>query len=265
MSAKLKYGFLALLLGLIALVVSANLWKSSLKVKRFTIEGNRIVEANEISQLINVKRGVQIHDVDLMTVRKDILTHHFIKEVSVERDLPGTLKIVVTERVPLAIVNSGDMLYLDQDGVVLPHSISKELFDLPVLSGFGQSNELKPGTTIRNADVQEALKIFAASKFVSNELYHLISEIRLRDGGDIMLYAAENGVPIIFGRGEIASKLVRLEAFWNDIVREKGSQSLQYIDLRFDEQVVVKWNDKVLSSWKPVTKADIGPLQIRKQ
>ena len=246
MSTKktLKIGFLGLALLAIALVVAANLWKSDLKVKRVTIEGNRIVETAELTQLIKVQKNTQIQEIDLMAVRRNIMSHHFIKDAVVERDLPATLKITVKERVPLAIINSAEILYLDEDGVVLPHSISKQLFDLPVLTGMPDGLSLAPGATLHNADIQEALRILANSKLVSRELYHLISEVRLHNGGDIVLYASEWGVPIIFGRGEIPNKLVRLEAFWNDVVRERGSDNLQYVDLRFDDQVVVRWNKK---------------------
>lgn len=239
-----KFGFITLLVVVIGLIVSANLWKTSLRVQRVTVEGNRIVETAEIMQLVRIQKNTQLQDIDLTAVQKDILSHHFIKDAVVERDLPATLKITITERLPLAIVNGAEILYLDEDGVVLPHSISKQLFDLPVLSGISPEIALAPGGTINNPDVHEALQILATSKLVSKELYHLISEVRLRSGGDIVLYAAEWGVPIIFGRGDIANKLVRLEAFWNDIVREKGSQRLQYVDLRFDDQVVVRWNQK---------------------
>lgn len=241
---KLKFGFLGLLILAIGLVVAANLWKSNLKVKRVTIEGNRIVETAEITQLIKVPKHTQLQDIDLMAVRRDIMSHHFIKDAVVERDLPATLKVTVKERVPLAIINSLEILYLDEDGVVLPHSISKQLFDLPVLTGMPENITATPGTMVTHPDIQEALKILAISKLVSKEVYHLISEVRLRNGGDIVLYAAEWGVPIIFGRGDIASKLVRLETFWNDVVRERGSDNLQYVDLRFDDQVVVRWNHK---------------------
>ena len=243
-SRTLKFGFLGLGLLAIALVVAANLWKSDLKVKRVTIEGNRIVETAELTQLIKVPKNTQLQEIDLMAVRRDIMSHHFIKDAVVERDLPATLKVTVKERVPLAIINSTEILYLDEDGVVLPHSISKQLFDLPVLTGMPDGLALTPGATLKNADIQEALRILASSKLVSKELYHLISEVRLRNGGDIVLYASEWGVPIIFGRGEIPNKLVRLEAFWNDVVHERGSDNLQYVDLRFDDQVVVRWNKK---------------------
>ena len=241
---KLKFGFMGLLLLAVGLIVSANLWKSNLKVKRFTVEGNRIVETAEITQLIKVPKNTQLQDVDLMAVRRDIMSHHFIKDAVVERDLPATLKVTVKERVPLAIINGAEILYLDEDGVVLPHSISKQLFDLPVLTGMPDGVAVTPGATIKNPDIQEALQILASSKLVNKELYHVISEVRLRNGGDIVLYAAEWGVPIIFGHGEIASKLVRLESFWNSVVRERGSDNLQYVDLRFDDQVVVRWNKK---------------------
>lgn len=240
-SRKLKFGFLGILVLAIGMIVLANLWKSDLKVKRVTIEGNRIVETAEIMQLIKVPKNSQLEDVDLMAVRRDILNHHFIKEAVVERDLPATLRVSIQERVPLAIINSTEILYLDDEGVVLPHSISKHLFDLPVLTGLPADSPPKPGMTLKHPDIQEALRILASSKLVSKELYHLISEVRLRNGGDIVLYAAESGVPIIFGRGNIADKLVRFVSFWERVARERGPETLQYIDLRFDDQVVVRW------------------------
>ena len=243
-SRKLKFGFLGLLVLALGLVVCANLWQSGLKVKRVTIEGNRIVETAEITQLIKVPKNTQLQEVDLMAVRRDILSHHFIKDAVVERDLPATLRVTIKERVPLVIINSAEIYYLDEDGVVLPHSISKQLIDLPVLTGISDNIALTPGTKISHPDIKEALNILTSSRLVSKDLYHVISEVRLRNGGDIVLYAAEWGVPIIFGRGEIASKLVRLESFWNTVVRERGAENLQYVDLRFDDQIVVRWNHK---------------------
>lgn len=230
-----------LILGIVGLIVWSNVWKSNLTVSKVTVEGNRIVEANEILQLAQVKPGTPLYDLDLATIRNNVVSNFFIKDAVVERDLPSTVRITVYERSPIAIINRADILYIDEEGVVLPHSISKETFDLPILSGLPSAASLKAGTTLRDADVQEALAILSASKLVSKELYHLISEVHLRNGGDVVLYAAEWGVPIIMGRGDVACKLVRLEMFWNEVVRQRGSQALQYVDLRYEDQVVVRW------------------------
>jgi cell division septal protein FtsQ len=79
-------------------------------------------------------------------------------------------------------------------------------------------------------------------KIVNRPMYHNISEVQVRNGGDIIMYSAEGGVPIIFGRDEMPSKLVRLETFWNNVVRIRGTQLLQYVDLRYQDQVVARWN-----------------------
>ncbi len=237
-----KIVLVGLILGIAGLVVWSNVWKKNLTISRVTVEGNRIVEANEILQLAQVKKGSPMYDLDLASVQRDVASNFFIKDVMVERDLPSTIRVTVVERSPIVMINRSDILYLDQDGVVLPHSISKETFDLPILSGIGADVSLKTGSTLSSTDVREALDILAAAKSVSREMYHLISEVRLRNGGDIVLYAAERGVPILFGHGEVASKMVRLEKFWNEVVRERGAQNLQYIDLRYDDQVVVRWD-----------------------
>jgi cell division septal protein FtsQ len=83
---------------------------------------------------------------------------------------------------------------------------------------------------------------------MNRPLYHNISEIQVRNGGDIVFYSAEGGVPIIFGRGDLSGKLIRLEIFWNDIVRTRGVQYLQYVDLRYQDQIVARWSQEPLTT-----------------
>ncbi len=239
---------MALVVSLAGLVVSANFWKSNLRINHIIVTGNQIVETNEILQFSHLQRGMGMYDVNLSEVQRGVLSNFFIRDVTIERDLPSTLHINVVERSPLVMVNSHDVVYLDEDGVVLPHSISRAVFDLPILSGISSTVGLKVGGTINDADVREALRIITGAKLVSKELYHSISEIHLRDGGDIILYSTEGGVPIIFGHGNIANKLVRLELFWKEIVRERGSRNLQYVDLRYEDQIVVRWNNEIKKS-----------------
>lgn len=242
-TARISTGFFGILILAMALVFGANAWKSSLVVNKVVVSGNRVVDTNEILQLAHVKAGKKIYDLDLMVIQKDVASHYFLKDVTVERDLPSTVKISVVERTPIAIINTPDLLYIDPDGMVLPHSISHELFDLPVISNIPQGLKVSVGETLRNPDITEALDILSTAKLVNKELYYLISEIRLRSGGDLVLYTADGSVPVLFGRGEAASKLVRLETFWNDVVHQRGTASLQYIDLRFEDQIVVRWNN----------------------
>ncbi len=235
-----------LLLGLtLSLVVGANSWKSGLVVSKIVVVGARVVDVNEILQLAHVKAGSKMYDLDLMVIQKDVVSHHFLKDAVVERDLPSTLRITVVERTPIAMVNGNELLYLDADGVVLPHSISNELFDLPMVSNVPSDLKLTPGALIQDPDIAEALSILSTARLVNKELYHLISEVGLRNNGDLIFYTTDGGVPVLFGRGDPAGKLLRFEAFWNDVVRGQGVRNLRYVDLRYEDQVVVKWSPNV--------------------
>jgi cell division protein FtsQ len=226
----------------IGLVFGANSWKSSLKIKQIKIDGNRIVGENEILQLTQVQIQSLLYNADLTAIQRNVMSHHYIKDAIVERNLPNSIHIQVVERVPIAIVNRPETMYVDDEGVVLPRSISHRIFDLPMMSGISESEPLAMGSTIKQPDVMEALHLLATMKMVNRPLYHNISEIQVRNGGDIVVYSTEGGIPIIFGRDDIPGKLVRLETFWNTIVRTRGAQSLQYVDLRYQDQIVARWN-----------------------
>lgn len=240
-SRTLKLGLVALLVGGAALIVLANMWKSDLILKAVEVEGVNAVSRNEIVQLAQVRMGERMDDLDLLGIGERVESHFFVKDVIVERDLPSTLVIKVTERQPAVILPQGELLYLDDEGIVLPNLASREVFDLPVLSGLAQSGALHPGNRIEGGDVMEALQILRGAQMLNRELYHMISEISVRGKGDIILYAAEGGVPILFGRGNIARKLVYLESFWKEIISVEGTHNVQYIDVRFEDQIVVRW------------------------
>jgi cell division protein FtsQ len=246
MSAKRTgmIGLTLLLVGALALIVGANAWKTSLKVRRVEVRGNRLVETNEVLQLAQVAVGTPLYEADLTAIQRNVASHHYVKDATVERDLPGTVRVTVHERVPIAIVTRSETVYLDEDGVVLPRSIAKTLFDLPVISGIPAAQAMPLGSRATQDDIAQALEILTALRLLDRDLSHAISEVRLRDGHDIVLFTAEGGVPIIFGRGETASKLVRLETFWKTVVRTRGPQALQYVDLRYDDQVVARWADQ---------------------
>jgi cell division protein FtsQ len=242
MNGPKKIGALLLIAITIGLVFGANAWKSNLKIKQINVDGSKIIGVNEIIQLTRVQLGSLLYKVNLVTIQQNIMSHYYIKDAVVKRSLPNSIDVRVTERVPLAMVNSGEILYLDEDGVVLPRSVSNKQLDLPVLSGVAANENLKLGSSLTQPDVCEALQLLYVMKKVYRTTYHNISEVQLRNGGDIVLYSTEGGIPIIYGRGDMASKLVRLEKFGTTAVITRGPKNLQYIDLRYEDQIVVRWS-----------------------
>jgi cell division protein FtsQ len=236
------YGVIFLLALLICLAFGANAWKSSLKINQITIDGNRIVSTNEIIQLTQVHTGTLLYKADLTAIQQNVRSHYYIKDAIVERNLPNSIHVQVIERTPIAMVNLSEPMYLDEEGVVLPKAASQRMYDLPMISGLTTDNSFVLGVTITHPNEIEALQILTLLKAINRPLYYNISEVHIRNDADIVLYSAEGGIPIIIGHGGLPDKILRLETFWNEIVRTRGVQYLQYIDLRYQDQIVVRWN-----------------------
>lgn len=233
---------LGVLLALTVVVtVGATAWKRDLRVVNIRTEGNRIVGSAELIRLSGIEKNTRLYDVDLAKIRMRLSENKFINDASVFRNPPDGITIAVAERTPIAGLLTDHLQYIDAEGMVLPPAASEQLFDLPVLTGRLPARDCLAGKQLVSDDVREALDILEVAKAISEDAYGRISEVSIRDDHDIVLTTAESGVPVLFGRGDVVAKMVKFEGFWNNVVSRRGAGDLQSIDLRFSDQVVVRW------------------------
>jgi len=238
----LHYLFMGVLI-LVALggLIGAQFWKRDLKVAGVKTEGNRILSAAEIQRLAQVPMGARLFDVDLAVIKRRVLKNPFVREAAVQRDLPDRISIRIEEREPIAALSGSSLLYLDAEGMVLPPVRSEQVFDLPVITGAIQDQDRVPGRTVTGKSLQDALQLLRAALELDENLYRRVSEVAIRDDGDLVAYTVDFGVPVVFGRGDLAVKLATVESFWNSVVNTRGAHELASIDVRFTRQVVVRW------------------------
>jgi cell division protein FtsQ len=249
-----RRGIVALLLifivAFLAITSLANRWRGELLVERVDVRGNHILTEKDLIALAKVPIGTPLYDVDLLQIRSRIRSNPYVMDAVVAHDLPSTIKITVRERKPVAILGGPDPYYVSTDGYVLPAVNSKEVFDLPVITGASRSQAIKPGIKIGSENFKAATEILADAATLNPDLYHLISEINI-NSTDPTVYTAEQGIPIFFRTEDIHTQLVYLMSFWNQYVRQQGSERVRSIDLRFDDEVVAVWN-KPSSTEKPL-------------
>lgn len=232
-----------LLSGVVTIAVTANSWKHDFRVLRVRTQGNTIVADSDIVGMAAILKNGKLFDVDLNGTRLRVQGNPFMKSVSVAREIPDGIAITVTERRPIAALVLDRILYLDAEGYVLPPVRSGKVFDLPVLTGELPAADCLPGRQIRTRRLREALEILTTAERVGDDLYHMISEIHCAGDSTYVLFTAESGVPVVFGRGDIAVKLVKLDGFWKQIVMPRGATQLKTVDLRFADQVVARWDE----------------------
>jgi len=221
--------------------IGAWKWKDGLKVEHLHVEGTHIISNQQVVTLAGIIPPAPLCSPDFYAVRRKILAQPFIRTVEFHAQYPDVLSLSVSERLPIASLNDGTLWYLDADGTLLPYIQTTAKLDLPMISGVSGFGNAHPGDQLALPDITEAIRILQDAQEIDSSLYHFISEVNMNGGGDITLYSGDIGVPIYLGRGDIPKKLLMLQSFWNEFVKSDNSDKLKYVDLRYDDQVVVRW------------------------
>lgn len=244
---------ISLFAGMVGLFVLAAEWKHSLAIQNISVSGLQSVPLGEIVGLANIRLHMELYAFDLLDVQRRMMLKPFIKTARVHRELPGTIAIDIVEREPIASINTGQLYLVDADGVVLPYVGLQKRFDVPVIVGIEGLRTERVGVPLMNKELFKAIQVLKSAMALDTVVYRMISEIDMKRGGDIVLYSADSGVPVILGRERIPEKLLMFETFWSKYVGANEAEKLIYVDLRFEDQIVVKWNERQESQPKALS------------
>ncbi|MDY0017612.1 MAG: FtsQ-type POTRA domain-containing protein [Candidatus Delongbacteria bacterium] len=194
-------------------------------LKKITVRNNRLLTPGDVIELTGIKRGTRTDELDLSSSESKLNSSPYVKRSRIRRIYPASIEITVVENEPLAYLNSsGTLKYVNADGKVLGKARPGEGYDLPVILNGPDSGIM----TFLN-------ECTASSPFT----YHHISEIQRTDRG-IELYLIKSSAPVIIGTDEFKKKIIVLEYFLKNEYNNLAFGRIEYIDLRFDKQVVLK-------------------------
>jgi cell division septal protein FtsQ len=200
-----------------------------------------------------------------------------IDAISIERVLPRTLKISVTERVPIAQVNvpranrANEILFsvwqLDADGVVIQPVDPRQRFislaqmnaSLPVISGINFL-QLQAGRKMDSTQLQTALQLitaFAKSPMAARES---LRQLDISSPGVVNVTTGQ-GSQITFGRENLELQLRR----WGEIydLGKRNNQNIATADLAVANNVPVQFT--AIETAPEVTPKIIQPAKIRRK
>jgi cell division protein FtsQ len=202
--------------------------KSAFPVRRVIFIGNKHLTSDELRALSGIRRNASLITLSGKKVSKNLLGSPWIESVSVRKEFPDTLSIIVSEVVPFALLDlKGRLFIINQKGNLLEELKGNIIPFLPIITG-DPSRERE--------GFSEALALTQTMNGMG-----LSSE---RDQIEIVLSKPEelssiiDGMVVKVGAGEYKEKLERLLELEEDIQRRQIT--VDYIDLRFANRVVVK-------------------------
>ena len=99
-----------------------------------------------------------------------IENHPYIK-LRISRHYPSEIKIEIIEREPIAIVNMEPMIFLDENGFVLPDEGNIKNYNLPVMNNFISDPALPQGELALSVKVTECIGLLSRIQTNYPELY----------------------------------------------------------------------------------------------
>jgi cell division protein FtsQ len=220
--------------GIVALVVAGSPWwgRAALthldffRVRRVEIEGTRYVSPDEIVSRLRIDTTASLWD-DVAVLEQRVRQHPSVREVRIDRKLPGTLLVRITENLPVALVQAAaGLVPVDASGKSLPIDPASANVDLPVLS--------QRDTVV--------LRLLGELRAGAPALYSRIGEVRRfpRGGSSYLLFrcSEQPALDILAPADVSADRLTDVVPVEQDLARRK--LHAVELDLRFHDQVIAR-------------------------
>lgn len=201
------------------------------------VVGAEYLDADRIAKLAGVEPGADLFGLDLDRARQELLLNARIAEAEVKRSGVRSVGIRITERRPVLLVRHGAPWELDSTGVLLAPFTEGTVADVPLLSG-PDFESYPEGALLRTSDVRRGLEWVRALSSHEIQLGGRVSEIDVADERATLLLMM-NGTRVISSAWPPdVRRLSALRVALADL--EKRGIAAQEVDLRFEDQVIVR-------------------------
>jgi cell division septal protein FtsQ len=205
-------------------------------IREVQFRGMSRVDATEIEEMLTDLIGQNILLVPLDSYAERIKMHPRVERVSMNRVLPGKINCVVEEREPVALIFTDRFLEVDRYGMVMAEDEFSEMLDLPIITGLPKS-AVTVGKVNSNPRLRNALDALAWCKRLGGGFADDISELMLSSRG-VSIRSLEKDCVLLLGDSDYENRLKKYFLLKKTLAEREPSA--KFIDLRFDDQVVLR-------------------------
>ncbi len=129
-------GYLDQIYGRMARSFHAQMAENGFRVENVLVEGRQNTNREALKYLVSIEKGQSIFEPDLSNLKEKVEQLNWVKSATVERHLPDTIEVRITERQPLALwQHRGKLSVIDTEGVVLSDQNLSRFRKLLILVG----------------------------------------------------------------------------------------------------------------------------------
>ncbi len=202
-----------------------------LAVREIVVEGTSHTTPQAVRDTLRPFIGHNLAELSLDDVAKAAMRDPWVREVTVKRILPATLRVTVSERVPGALALIGGLVYVvDEGGFVMGPAGAALPYDLPLLTGLsGFQGKDREAALARGVSwlmkLHEAFPTWARG----------ISELDLSHPDRVVITRSDGGPQILLDPERIERNVGAYLALQSTIARKVGDVSR--VDLRWSRRI----------------------------
>jgi cell division protein FtsQ len=210
------------------------------KLEDVSFKGLNRVSPTQLLQKGGLENGVNLLALNLSEVKKNMEAAPWVKVVSLHRELPNKLQVVVTEQLPIFQVPiQQDLFFLNEEGILFKKSEGKEVASVPILTGL-EKKDWTSNDRLNPAILQEVMSLQKELSRGRDPFYpNKLSEIHFDPDCGFTLFTLERGIRITLGKDEIPLRIKRLERVWAELEKRSDQMQLKGISLQFGQRVIV--------------------------
>lgn len=215
-------------------------WLDGAPVEDIAIRGAVHADSSQIIDLAGVEVGMPLMEVAPAILADRVRRHPWVETASVSRQPTGTLVISVREREPVALAldtRGAPDYYLDAAGFRMP-AAGGPVADVPIVRGVREAYH--PVVPVASPPLSRFMALLPDLEDFEDALLSEIHETAT--GIDIYTAVTPGGqsLRVRLGRDQFEQKLDRLQSFWMQAVLARPETRYDWVDLRFEGQVVTR-------------------------
>ncbi len=200
---------------------------AGLVVQEIFVEGRGETPAPQVLAALDLKRGSPILAFDPAEAKAELERLPWVKEAAVERRLPDTVRVRLTERRPLALwQRHGKLALIDRDGVEIKGADPARFSALPMVVGDDAPHHAAPLLALLATEPELGRRVTAAVR-VGSRRWNL--RLDAGEGASVDVQLPERNA------GAAWSRLAELER-----TNRLLDRSVSVIDLRIPDRLIVR-------------------------
>ncbi len=201
------------------------------------VRGQRYLSAEEIAAVAGLRPGEDLFSIDLSRARQKLLVHPRIAAAELHRTWLRRVRVDVRERLPVLLVQHGVPWEMDSAGVLFQPLEAGVVADVPLLTG-AALEKLPAGAQVQTPEVSRGLAWAQALSRPDLQLSGRVSEIDVSAPRQTALVLTGGTRVLSSAWPPDVPRLTALRVVLADL--EKNGVRAREVDLRFDQQVIVR-------------------------